>query len=149
MKQDVRNGLDVLTKAELSEAMGHHFDKGIRDIYRGVDYLSFTGNANGANTFTIPDSPESGYSWSLKLVSAQLSASGQMSVYLGENNNYAPVGSIFAANNGSLYEAIATWSSEQIVIKDGRVITLYCASANILTWRINVKQVPTEMQGKL
>jgi hypothetical protein len=148
--QYLRQGgaLDLLTKSELDQSMGHHFDAAIRDYLRGVDFLSFTGNGNG-NMFTIPDAPESGYTWSVKLVSAQLSAAGQLSIYLGENNQVAPIGSIASASNGTNNECIATWSANQVVIKDGRVITLYCSAATILNWRISVEQVPTEMQGKL
>jgi hypothetical protein len=151
MKQNIRAGgaIDLLTKQELSEAMGHQFDQAIRDFYRGVDYLSFTGTGNGTGQFTLPDSPQAGYVWSVKLISAQLSASGQLSMYLSENTQSPPIASIFSATNGTLFESIATWSSEQLVIKDGRVITLFCSTANILNWQLRVKQVPAEMQAKL
>jgi hypothetical protein len=151
MKQNLRAGgaIDLLTKEELSDAMGHQFDAAIRDFYRGVDYLSFTGNGNNTSTFTLPDSPSAGYVWSVKLVSAQLSAAGQLSVYLSENNQTAPVHSVPSTANGTLFEAVARWSSEQLVIKDGRVITIYSAAGNILNWSLRVRQVPAEYQGKL
>jgi hypothetical protein len=141
--------LDVLTKSELDQSMGHHFDAAIRDLLRGVDYLQFSGQGNGASTFTIPYSPGSGYSWSVKLISAQISTAGQLSVYLSENIATAPLATVLAATNGSNIEAVARWSSEQFVIKDGREITLYCSAGNILSYHLSVKQVPTEMQGKL
>lgn len=151
MKQRVEPGgmLDMLTKSELQEAMGHHFDHAVRDLYRGVDYLMFQGQANNSTLFTIPNVPEAGYSWSVKLIgitSGGLSA-GQFAVYLGENANTAPVG--IGTGNGSVPNtAIATWSSEQLVIKDGRSLTI-AAGAAITNYVLTVKQVPTEMQGKL
>lgn len=149
--QYVRAGgvLDIPSKEELSEAMGHSFSANMRSWLEGIDYVQYAGVANGANTFTIPESPESGYTWSVKLISAQLSGEGQLSMYLSENNAVAPIGTIYAAPNGSLYECVATWSANQVVMKDNRTITLYCAAANILNYRIHVKAVPTQMQGKL
>lgn len=151
MRQAIRAGgeLDLLTKTELQESMGHQFDAAIRDFLRGVDYLQFSGVANGGNTFTIPNNAESGYTWSLKLISAQLSAAGQLSIYPASNTNVAPIASVVAQTNGANYEAIAKWSSNQAVFKDGRQFTLYCESATIQNYLIIVEQVPTEMQGKL
>jgi hypothetical protein len=82
MKQYIKAGgaIDLLTKSELDDSMGHHFNAAIRDLLRGVDYLQYSGNGNGTGTFSVPYAPESGYSWSLKLVSVQLSAAGVLSV---------------------------------------------------------------------
>lgn len=233
-QQITANGfLDLLTKQELQEAMGHSMDAAVRDFYRGVDYLMFagTGGATPSNTFTIPNSPDSGYTWSLKLVAAQLNAppatspntpntptfpaSGVavqntnpypvsvlilggtltavvvngitvgttagtylvpvagaisitysvapswvwtqqstppvpvLSVYPASAANVAPIKSTIAIANGSQYEAFMTWSSEQVVIKDGRSITLFSSASTINNYLLCVKQVPTEMQGKL
>lgn len=260
MKQDLGplGTIDVLTDPELREALGHHFTQQVREWYRGIDYLGFAGGGNGTSTITLPISPEQGYTWDVKLVSAQLAAPGELSVYPGDNPTVAPIGvtstSSFAGNpttasgtfaaagNGSAslpanspitgftiswgtvttgntvtitvtntvtgqtltyadtlavgqnnaftvtypsggipaaagqqitvtvtgnvnspagsivvtgapvastdYDTVVKWSSQQVVIKDGRNITL--ASTQIINnWRVMVKQVPTEMQGKL
>jgi|ERR1700683_1378852 len=228
MRQEIKAGgaLDLLTKGELDDSMGHHFNAAIRDLLRGVDYLQFAGIAGGVNTFSIPYTPESGYSWSLKLVTAQLStptvsspsvpatgvaaenpnafpvnvvinangatisavtvngvivgtsagtyvvpADGSIavsytvatptwvwsyagsgtafSVYSGSNNQVAPIGNAISQVNGTNNEAVVKWSSNQVVLKDGRQITLYCGAATIINYLIMVEQVPTEMQGKL
>jgi hypothetical protein len=149
--QYIRAGgaLDILTKPELDDSMGHHFDAAIRDLLRGVDYLQFAGSAGNVNTFSIPWTPESGYTWAVKLVSAQLSGAGVLSVYSGSNTNVAPIGSETAITNGPNVEAVITWSSNVAVLKDSRQITLFCSGATISNYLIMVKQVPTEMQGKL
>jgi len=150
MRQEIRSGyLDVLTKSELQETMGHSVDGIVRDYLRGVDYLQFSGVANGGNTFTIPNSSESGYTWSVKLISAQLSAAGELSIYPASSTNVAPIATVPTYTNGTNYEAVAKWSSNQAVFKDGRQFTLYSSAADILNYLLIVEQVPTEMQGKL
>lgn len=143
--------VDILTDSELKESLGHNFSRMMREWYRGVDYLGFAGQGNGSSQITIPG-PGSGYSWSLKLASVQLSATGTLSVYPSDNLLVAPIGvaSAVAQNNfTTTFEAVVTWSSNQAVIKDGRNLTLFVGGAVIANWRLLVQQVPTEMQGKL
>lgn len=139
--------VDFLTDRELRESLGHHFSQQIREWYRGIDYLGFAGQGNGTGQITIPGA-DSGYTWDIKLVSAQLSAAGNLSIYPGDGINVAPIGTIAAIAVGANFDAVYRWSSEQAVFKDGRNFTLL-SGVTILNWRILVKQVPTEMQGKL
>jgi hypothetical protein len=147
MRQTLKAGatLDLLTKGELDESMGHNFDAAIRDILRGVDYLWFSGNGQSATTVEI-SGPESGYCWSIKFASVQLAAAGQFCVYLGENTASAPIASIAS---DPLNQAIATWTSNVVVLKDSRNLTFFSNGGGIVDWKLMVKQVPTEMQGKL
>jgi hypothetical protein len=140
--------LDLLTKDELSEAMGHNLDAAIVKWYRGIDYLTFVGVGNGQPTFAIPYSPEAGYCWSLKLVAAQVGNSVSiMSIYI---NSIASPAIATASVIGPNDDAIATWSANQVVLKDGQQIFLWTGSlGTINTFRLHVKQVPVEMQGKL
>lgn len=149
MQQKLAAGgyLDLLTKDELSQAMGHNFDDAIRDLLRGIDYLSFVGVATpNTGLFTIPYVPDQGYTWSVKLVAFTLSANAQPSVYLGSDTTQAPI-----AFPGFNTVAVATFSANQVVIKDGTPITVFGAggATSVLNYRLHVKQVPTEMQGKL
>lgn len=153
MKQDLGplGQIDFLTDKELRETLGHHFSTTLRELYRGVDYLGFTGSGNASSQFVIPG-PAQGYTWTLKLASAQLSATGTLSVYPGDQITVPPIGIAAALpqnNFTTAFEAVVTWSSNQAVIKDGRAVTLFVAGAVIANWRLLVKQVPTEMQGKL
>ncbi len=148
-KQDMGplGSVDLLTKSELDDSMGHHFDHAIRDWYRGLDYIGYAGVGNGTGTLTLPAS-EQGYAWSFKLITAQLSAAGVLSVYPSDNINVAPIGVTTAIANGVNFDAALSWSGNQVVLKDGRNITLY-SGVTILNYRVLVLQVPTEMQGKL
>jgi hypothetical protein len=140
--------VDILTSGELRETLGHQMSHTIREWFRGIDYVGAAGPGNGTGLISIPAS-EQGYTWSIRLVGAQLAAPGALSVYPGETSGFvAPVGVVQSVANGSLNECVVMWSSEALVIKDGRVITLL-SSQTILNWRILAKQVPTEMQGKL
>lgn len=249
--------INMLTDDELKETLGHNFNRMVREWYRGIDYLSFAGAGNGTSLITLPG-PDQGYTWNLKLASAQLAAAGELSVYPGDNANVAPIGvtgtssfagtpttgngTFVAGGNGSAslpvnsaitgftvswgtvstgntvtitvtntvtgqtltyaavlavgqnnafsvsyprdgipaaagqaitvtvtgninspagtivvtgspvsasdFDVVTTWSSNQVVIKDGRSITL-SSSQVINNWRLMVQQVPTEMQGKL
>ena len=149
MKQDLGplGNVDMLTASELREELGHRFSTFIREWYRGEDYLSFFGTPN-TTTVTIPG-PDSGYVWSLKLAAAQLSAAGALSVYPGEVTTVAPLGIASSVVNGGNNEAFITWTSNVVVLKDQRSLTLFAGSQTILSYRVNVKQVPAEMQGKL
>ena len=149
MKQDLGplGSVNLLTDDELRETMGHHLNAIVRNWYRGIDYVGVAGNGNGTGLITLPTA-EQGYTWDIKLVSAQLSAAGALSVYASDNNNTAPVGCGLSVVNGTANEVVLRWSSEQLVLKDGRNITL-ASAVTIVNYRILAKQVPTEMQGKL
>lgn len=140
--------IDTLTDKELKETLGHHLDHAVRDWLRGLDYMQFAGQGNGTSTLTLPQAPESGYTWSYKLVACQLAAAGVVSIYPADTNGVAPVGVVTAIANGTAFDCVYTWSSNQLVLKDQRNLTL-AASAIILNWRLLVLSVPTEMQGKL
>jgi len=139
--------VDFLTDPELKATLGHHFDRVIRDWYRGIDYMGVAGQGNGTGQITLPLA-DSGLTWNIKLIGVQLAAAGNLSVYPGDGINVAPIGVTAAVANGANFDAYLTWSGDQIVFKDQRNITLF-SSVTILNYRIMAKQVPTEMQGKL
>jgi hypothetical protein len=139
--------VDILTSSELKDTLGHQMSHTIREWFRGIDYTGTAGPGNGTGLIQIP-AAEQGYTWSVRLVSAQLSAAGSLSVYPGDATNSAPVGVMASVPNGTLNEVVIQWASEALVIKDGRTLTLVSA-VTILNWRVLAKQVPTEMQGKL
>lgn len=139
--------VDILTSSELKDTLGHQMSHTIREWFRGIDYTGAAGPGNGTGTVQVPCA-EQGYTWDIKLVAAQLSAAGSLSIYPGDSLSVAPVGVVASVANGTLNECVFRWSSEQLVIKDGRTLTLFSA-VTILNWRVLAKQVPTEMQGKL
>jgi hypothetical protein len=150
-KQQLTAGgyLDILTKDELKEALGHDFSHDIRELYRGIDYLTFVGNAGlvGANSVTLPWMPDSGYCWSVKIASVQISTSSPFSVHIGSDNSQAAV---FTGSSGLGNQCVGTWTSNNLVVKDGQGITFaFSGNTNIGAIRLHVKQVPTVMQGKL
>jgi hypothetical protein len=151
MKQNLQPGgqLDMLTKDELSDAMGHKFDVFLRDLYRGIDFMELTGNNPTALNPVSVALMESGYTWSLRMVSVQTTAACQVSVYPSENINVAPIATFATVANGTNFDGVYLWSSEAAVYKDQRSMTLLCSTGNVINFRFKGKQVPTEMQGKL
>jgi hypothetical protein len=141
--------IDVLTRMELEETLTKHNDMLVRDIFRGVGYHETNGNGDSAAIVTV-QGPESGYAWSIKIVSAQLTlTSDVLTVFLGDNTNSAPIATITPVTGlGGLFFSIGTFTSNTVVLKDARSITL-ASNSGILAYKIIAKQVPAEMVAKL
>lgn len=134
--------IDVLTRQELDDTLHKHASDFIRTEFKGVSYLEINSYPDGLTTWTVPG-PDSGYAWSLKLVSVTM-ASGIVSVYLGDNTLTAPV----AFNTVATTNPIFPFTSNVVVMTDGRSLTLSSTSA-MTAVKIMAKQVPAEMVGKL
>jgi hypothetical protein len=66
--------IDILTKQELMDSLGHHFDLAVREQYRGVKLfrIPMVVNTAGTAAFTLaaavgsnPPGPDQGYIWRL------------------------------------------------------------------------------------
>lgn len=141
--------VDLLTRLEMEEITHKGMSDFVQQLYRGVDWIEWNGDAGGATTFTIPFGPDSGYAWSLKLISVVLAGTGNVSVFLGENTNFAPIaGGAATEMANSTYVYLETYGSNCAVFKDSKLITL-TADADMSSIKILAKQVPAEMIGKL
>src|SRR3984957_7924549 len=227
MKQHLHSHLapiDVLTRVELEETMTSKMDTYIRDLYRGVSYHEENGNGDGALKIAI-QGPESGYAWSVKIVSAQMTAiagtvpsqpavpastvaqqntnnfpvtvviSGgtatstsvngvvvgggdgtfvvpafgsisvtysvaptwlwtgvaspdTLAVFLGDNLITAPIAAVPATPAFASFYSVQTFTSNVVVLKDSRTITL-ASSNGIFAYKLISKMVPAEMVAKL
>lgn len=137
--------IDVLTRLDL-EAMQHQWlEETMRVKLRGIDYIEQNGNGLGIAQVAVPG-PDQGYAWSVKIVSVTVTAAATVSVFLGDNTNSAPVAQTILTAAGS---AISTFTSNIVVIRDSRVITLLTSAGGITTYKVLAKQVPNEMVGKL
>jgi len=137
--------IDVLTRVELEESLHKSIEAAERSRVRGIDYMEQNGNGDGVATVQIPG-PESGYAWSVKVISFVVSAPATVNVYISESTTTAPVGTAILAAAGP---AIFTFTSNIVVVRDGRVITLTTSAGGITAWKVLAKQVPNEMVGKL
>lgn len=138
--------IDVLTRIELEESLSKGFEQAERARVRGIDYMEVNTNGNNAATLAL-NGPESGYAWSLKLISAVLSAAATLSVYLGEAPQAtAPIGVVTLSGAGA---AIVTYTSNIIIVRDARQITLVSSAGGIGAVKLIARQVPDEMIGKL
>lgn len=150
MKQRIGSyDVELLTADEVSHSMAHAFDAYLRERYRGIDYLEFTANGGGAATYTF-QGPETGYVWSLKMVSVVLSASGSVLVFPGSSTGVAPLAAGAAQSIAGQFWFVTTWGSDSAIIKQGRAVTIQTSSTGGLgNLRIMAEQVPAEMIGKL
>lgn len=140
--------IDVLTREELEATLDKTYDGFVRDLYRGVGYRELNGDGDGAPIVIIPG-PESGYAWSLKIASVTTIAADVFSVFLGENITVsAPVGNTPTVACVGGFAGIITYTSNIVVVKDGRSITLATVNG-IQEYKILAKQVPAEMVAKL
>lgn len=137
--------LDVLTRIELEESLTQGFEQAERARIRGIDYMEVNGNGNAAANVTVPGA-DSGYAWSLKIVSFVCSAACTANVYMGENANSAPIGTIVLTGAGP---AIFTYTSNIAIVRDARAVFLTVSAGGINAWKVIAKQVPNEMIGKL
>lgn len=154
MEQRLHSALapvDILTRLEMEQIQRKGMEAYFHQEALGVSYMEKNGNGDNATTVTIPG-PDSGYSWSLKLVSAVMPAgtggTDEIGIYLGESASSAPVGGGSAVSRGQLATVITTFTSNVVVVQDGRSVTLL-GTSGIGAWKLIAKQVPSEMVAKL
>lgn len=137
--------LDVLTRLELEAELSKGAELAERARVRGIDYMEFNGNGQGAATVSI-QGPESGYAWSLKIVSAVVSQACTFLLYMGDNTITAPIGKV---QTSGADVAIVTFTSNIAIVRDARYLTLTVSAGGIAAYKLIAKQVPDEMVGKL
>ena len=137
--------IDILTRLDLEQTLNTKFDAFIRDWYRGESYIEQNLNGQGLASITIPG-PDSGYMWSVKLVSAVCTAAATVNFYNSDNINTAPVATVVLTAAGP---AIAQFSTNCVTIKDQRPFLVTVSAGAIGAVKLTAKQVPTEMEGKL
>lgn len=119
--------IDILTREELEQSQRKQLDAFWYEKYRGESFQEYNTTVSpAAATATIPG-PDSGYSWSVKLVAAVLSTAGSLAVLLGDNVNTAPVGGGSSIVAASLNLVAVQFGSNAVVVQDQRVLTLQSA----------------------
>lgn len=141
--------IDILTRMDLEQAQRKNLDAYWYELYRGVSYQEYNTVVQPAGLTAQLPGPDSGYTWSLKMLSAVLSAAGNLAVFLGDNTNTAPVGGGASVTMGGLNVVNVQFGSNCTIVQDQRVITLLAVTGNIQQVKLIYKQVPSEMVGKL
>ncbi|MDA8319073.1 MAG: hypothetical protein M0030_04555 [Actinomycetota bacterium] len=110
------------------------------------------------NQFQWNIGPAQGYAWDLKIVSVQLSAPvSQVGIYIGEQLTLGTTPGLTAKRQIGLWtlsnwsQALFTWSSHQVIMFPGEVLTIDATASGVL---INecfamATEVPAEQIGKL
>jgi hypothetical protein len=147
MLQDIQSRLDAvqgIQQAEIERVRE-------QERLRGVKYIRREGYP-GVNQISIPDFPEPGYAWNLKLISVQLSATSAFDVYIGDQTTVTGL-----VNRRQIFNALTntqqvmTWTSDQVIIFNGDRINLdaVAAAVTITEYFLCAIQVPEEMLGKV
>ncbi len=151
MEQRLHSALapvDILTRLEMEQVFHKGMENFFHQEYLGVSYKEFNGNADGASSVQIAG-PDSGYAWSLKMISAVLAAADDLGIWLGENTTTAPIGGGATVKMGGQFVVNVTFTSNVVVISDQRLVTLAADTSTIGAYKLIAKQVPAEMVGKL
>ncbi len=125
---------------------------------RGVKPIRFE-EFPGLNQAVLKSGPEQGWVWDLKLLSLEMSApTSQAGVYIGEQPTLGTTpGTVPAKRMIGLWtvsnwsQALFTWSSHQVLLQPGDVITVDCVAAGVLANEVfgMAVAIPAEMVGKL
>lgn len=140
--------IDILTRLEMEQVQRKGMEAFFHQEALGVSYKEYNDNADGVAKFSI-DGPDSGYAWSLKLVSFVTAAADDVAIFLGDNTNTAPIGGTTTAKIGGIFAGVVTFTSNVVIVQDNRVITLLADTSTISAVKVIAKQVPGEMVVKL
>lgn len=142
--------IDIPDRSEIR----HEVDEAlrIRERDRAKKRMELMAPVASVTAFATPGPPAEGYVWSLKLVAAQLTATGSISVYKASSSNDTrrPLGNATAPASaiGGAFPAVATWSSDQARIRHGEdiyiVSTVSMTGVYVAAW-----QVPSEMEAEI
>ena len=146
----IRNGGAVVDLPSMAE-LHAYFGERDRERARGIKMIraSGIGPFPAAGALLIPNGPESGYIWALRLLSAQLASSGTLLAYITSSTPAAGATPQRAVYNGaSAVTQVTTFPSAACMLYPGEGIYL-SAGQNINAWFLAGWEVPAEMEWKL
>lgn len=151
--------LDVPNTAEMTDiarqVWREHASEDVaeRTRARGIKYIrvSGIGPTPAAQTFYIPNGPEEGYIWALRILSVQLAAADTLLSYITSSAPQAGATpqrllSPFGTSNAN---QVALFATAQAMLYGGESVYLSAAAHNITAFYMGAWQVPTEMEWKL
>jgi hypothetical protein len=148
--------IDVPTRAEVAEdihaAWRDHFDAQQRARARGIKAIRFSapGPVPAVSTLFLPDGPNTGYIWVLRLMSVQLASAGTVLAYI---TSAAPATSatpqrLIANYSTSSTSQVTTFPSGAAMIYPAESVYL-SATTNIAAYFLAMWEVPAEMEYRL
>jgi hypothetical protein len=137
---DLGMKVDLLTKGELDRSLTAAMDSW-RQRAAGTDYITRISLGVDAAT-AIVEGPLQGYAWSVKMISAALSAAGIFTVWWD-----AAMTLPAAEPAASGTSANITWGSDSLCLKPGRVLYVSTSAGTITSMLIGAWQIPAERLG--
>ena len=136
--------LDVLTQDELDKSLEAAAAQW-QSKAAGVDFMTRSdlgiNEGAGLSPYTIKPPPQ-GYSWSVKMVSAALSASASLQIWWDAQATLPASSPTTAGLSG-----VVTWGSDQLVLKPGRALYATASTGTIVSLLIAAWQIPAERLG--
>lgn len=145
VRLDFGTELDILTQGELDESLSRAADTWYQRA-RGIRYVRRT-STPGAASVLVPG-PQQGFAWDLKLIGAVFSAADSLEVFLGESQQYPLYGGTPGDAGTATTVDAATWSSQQVILKPGEVLTVAATAGKTITSLIVAAiELPAERLG--
>lgn len=169
-QQFVPNGMiDILTKDELKEALGHNLDTLQRDAYRGMKLMrmpiirttvSATTGTVAASAGQTPPGPDQGYIWRIQRVtiaSNSLTDTAKYVLYAGSDTTATDAAHLLDAINGgatpgqNVNVAFRPGNKSEWLFPGEQIYAALtgATSGNTYTMTGIISEVPAEMIGKI
>lgn len=152
--------IDVPTRDEVAEDLARAVRDEIggwqaaeRTRARGIKHIRIAGIGAqpAAQTLYIPNGPASGYKWSLRLLSVQISAADTCLAYI--TSSAPSAGStplrLISAFGTSNANQVATFAKGQVMLDSDESVYLSCAAHNINAWFMSAWEAISEMEYRL
>lgn len=116
-----------------------------------VSAITVNGTNTGATsgTFFVPAGGTIGVTYtvapSFTTAGIAVTSSPFVTIFEGDNTQLAPLGTTQVVNGAAVYQ----WGSNSAVIKDQRNLTVITTAGTFGNYKLTLKQVPSEMEGKL
>jgi len=134
--------VDLLTKGELDQSLSEA-QASWHARAAGTDFITRTQIGVDESSLQLPG-PESGWAWSVKMVSAALSAAAVLSVWWDAQMTLPAAPPAASATSG-----VISWGSDSLVLKPGRALYASTSTGTITSVLVAAWQIPAERLGLL
>lgn len=127
-------------------------DLSIREMARGVKYVRYVYAQPGVPISAILPGPDPGFAWDLRMVSAVLTGSDSVAVYVGDTGSTGRLIGYAAAPGAAPAQNLAVigFASHQAIINAGESLFVQTSGAFRFSYVSTAAiQVPAEMLGKV
>lgn len=136
---------------ELAHVMRRELDAWEREQARTQKWVSEAQPNTTAGGIFTGILPESGYTWNLKLVSVQLSASATVQAFIVSSapSSGSTPPRLISNFGAAATSQVTTWSSSQVYLRPDEGLYLLPSTGTINAWFVTAEQAAAERQAKV